>query len=200
MWYNISRVSCFRLSVRSGLPEFKRENGGYIMFQRDDYVYYASGGVCRISDICYAPLEGMPPDRQYYVLRSLHDPNGVNYVPVDSDAVFLRRLLTRQEAENLLEEIPEVPTIEEPNAKALRGKYVESMRKHDPTEWVRVIKTVYQRMRTMAASSHSQRLSDTERSFAEDAKRYLYAELSLALEVPVQEMERYIQTHVERLA
>ena len=72
------------------------------MFERDDHVYYASGGVCRVTDICYAPLAGMPADRQYYVLRSLHDPSGVIYVPVNSDSVFLRRLLTREEAEALL--------------------------------------------------------------------------------------------------
>ena len=167
------------------------------MFERDDHVYYASGGVCRVTDICYAPLAGMPADRQYYVLRSLHDPSGVIYVPVNSDAVFLRRLLTREEAEELLREIPALSVFEEPNAKALRGRYVESMKKHEPAEWVRVIKTVTGRIQELAKISRSQRISDTERSFAEDAKRYLCAELSLALDIPMQRMEEYLK---ERMA
>ena len=170
------------------------------MFQSGDYVYYASGGVCQVSDIQTAPLTGMSPDKQYYVLRSLHDPNGVMYVPVNSETVFLRRLLTREEAQNLLREIPEVSAIAEPNAKALRVKYMESMKKHDPTEWVRVIKTVRQRCQALAAVSRTQRISDTERSFAEDAKRYLYDELSLALEIPVEQMDHYILSQMEQLA
>ena len=47
------------------------------MFAKGDYVFYASGGVCRVDDLQYAPLDGMPADRLYYVLRSLHDANGV---------------------------------------------------------------------------------------------------------------------------
>ena len=166
------------------------------MFEKNDYVYYASGGVCRIFDIRYAPLEGMPSDRLYYVMSSLHDPSGVIYVPVNSETVFLRRLLTREEADELIARIPSLNRFEEPNAKLLRGKYADAMRTHDPAEWIRVIKTVYHRTKALAATSHSQRLSDTERSFADDARRYLHAELSIALGIPTTEIEAYIREHI----
>lgn len=167
------------------------------MFQIDDYVYYASGGVCRVSDICYAPLAGMPEDRQYYVLRSLHDVNGVMYVPVQNENVFLRPLMRREDAEDLLQQIPTIGRIEEPNAKLLRARYIETMKMHDPKEWVRVIKTVRYRIRRLAETSRTQRISDTERSFAEDARRYLRTELSLVMEIPVKEMESYIMKLIE---
>lgn len=168
------------------------------MFRTNDYVYYASGGICKIADIQTAPLDNMPPDRQYYVLNSLHDRNGVIYVPVDSDQVFLRPLLNRAEAEALLNKIPSVDTIEEPNVKLLRAKYVEAMRTHLPEEWVRVIKTVYRRAEVLGA--RNQRLSESERSFAEDAKRYLYTELSLALDLLETDMEQYITDHIQKMA
>ena len=66
-----------------------------------------------------------------------------------------------------------------------------------PSEWVRVIKTVRERVSRIRGSSRAQRISETERGFAEDAKRYLYAELSLALDVPVGEMEQYIRNRIE---
>ena len=72
------------------------------------------------------------------------------------------------------------------------------MHTHAPSEWVRVIKTVRKRMERFAGASRNQRISETERSFAEDAKRFLYSELSLALNVPVGEMEQYISRHIER--
>lgn len=167
------------------------------MFQIGEYVYYASGGVCIIADICYAPLSGMPKDRQYYVLHSVHDSNSVMYVPVNSETVFLRGLMTKEAAQSLLERISEIGVIEEPNAKILKGKYVEAMRQHDPDEWVRVIKTVYGRVRRLAEQSKNQRISDTERSFADDAKRYLYAELSLTLNLSILEIEQLVRAQVE---
>lgn len=106
------------------------------MFEREEYVFHESGGVCKIADIQTAPLEGMPSDRDYYILEPLSDPNSVIYIPVDSDKIFLRRLLSRAEAEELLDRIPFVRTIEESNAKLLRAKYIELMKMHDPVEWV----------------------------------------------------------------
>lgn len=167
------------------------------MFAINEYVYYASEGVCRVADICFAPLKGMPEDRQYYILHPLRN-NGVLYVPTDSDNVFLRRLLTADEAEQLLNEIPDAQVFEEPNAKALRLRYIEAMHTHEPTEWVRVIKTVRRRMEHLAGAARTQRISETERGFAEDAKRFLYSELSLALNVPIAEMEQYITRHIAR--
>lgn len=168
------------------------------MFEREEYVFHESGGVCKIADIQTAPLEGMPRDREYYVLKPLSDPNSMIYIPVDSDKIFLRRLLSRAEAEELLDRIPFVRTIEESNAKLLRAKYLELMKMHDPVEWVRVIKTVYLRMN--AQTLKSQRISDTERSFAENAKRHLYTELALALELPTDRMEDYITEHIQKMA
>lgn len=113
------------------------------MFERGEYVFHESSGVCRIEDIRIAPLDGMPADRTYYIMRPIHDPNSVIYIPIDSDRIFLRRLLNREEAIELLDRIPFVRTIEVDNAKQLRAKYIELMRMHAPLEWVRVIKTVY---------------------------------------------------------
>lgn len=168
------------------------------MFQKDEYVFYGSGGICKISDIQISPLEGMPADREYYVLQSVHDKNGVMYIPVDSDKVFLRPLLNQAEAEALLDRIPSVEIIVEENAKLLRNKYLEAMRTYQPVEWVRIIKTVYRR--TTDPERQRQRLSETERTLAESAKRYLYTELSLALGRPAEDMEAYITEHVKKMA
>ena len=168
------------------------------MFRIGDYVYYASGGVCLVSDICYAPLSGMPRDRQYYVLRPAGGADDVMYVPVNSDAVFMRELMSRDEAEALLARFGEIQVLEEPNAKALREKYVEAMRRHDPVEWVRVIKTVSGRIRRLERQSRNQRISDTERSYGEDAKRYLYTELAIALECSFEEMRASMKEQIEQ--
>ena len=93
----------------------------------------------------------------------------------------------------LIHRIPEIQLLEAPNAKALRVCYIDAMKTHAPEEWVRVIKTVRDRILQLARTSRTQRISDTERSFEEDAKRYLRTELSLALEMPAEELEAYIR-------
>ena len=168
------------------------------MFRIGDYVYYASGGVCVVSDICYAPLSGMPLDRQYYVLHPANGGDSVMYVPVNSETVFLRELMSREAAEALLKQTDGIGMIEETNAKALRERYVEAMRRHDPIEWVRVIKTVHCRIRRLAEQSGTRRISDTERSYAEDAKRYLYAELAIVLDRSFDEMKASMREQIEQ--
>ena len=162
------------------------------MFGKGDYVYHASGGVCRVEDLQYAPLAGMPTDRLYYVLRSLHDPNGVIYLPTDCTAVFLRPLLSREEANELVSEVPALSSLQAGDAKALRAAYIEAMKTHDPHEWVRVIKTVYERANSLSKVSRPQRLSETERSYGEEAKRNLFTELSLVLNIPNDKVENYV--------
>ena len=157
------------------------------MFEKNSYVFHESGGICRISDICYAPLDGMPTDRLYYVMKPFYDPSGTIYVPVDSDRIFLRGLMKETEARSLLETLDTVEILEEPCAKLLRGRYVESMRTYAPTEWVRVIKTVS--ARTQACKTRTQRLSETERGYAETAWRNLCTELSLVLHIDFSEAE-----------
>ncbi len=168
------------------------------MFACGEYVFHESGGVCRIDDICVAPLESMPADRKYYVMKPIHDLNSVIYIPVDSDRIFLRRLLTREEAEELLDRIPFVRAFEAENAKLLRQKYTEAMDTHQPLEWVRVIKTVY--LRANMQEGRPRRISETERSFSDRARRNLHAELSLALGLAEAEMEQYIVDHIEKMA
>ena len=157
------------------------------MFEKGEYVYHETGGICKIEDICAAPLDGMPADRLYYVLRPMHDRNCVNYLPVDSEGVFLRRLLDRGEAETLLEQIPGVEAIIEPNAKLLRAKYIEAMKSHQPLEWVRVVKTVQTRI--AAQGGKIARISESERNFSDTAKRNLVTELSLVLSIDAKEAE-----------
>ncbi len=164
------------------------------MYRINDYVFYGSGGICKIMDIQTAPLSGMPADRRYYIMQSLNDKNGVIYVPVDSEGVFLRALLNREEAEQLIGQIEGVGRIEESDNKLLRAKYNELMRLHDPKEWVRIIKTVRYRI------ENAPRVSETERTVAEDAKRFLYTELSLALGIPEGEMENYITSQIQKMA
>lgn len=164
------------------------------MFQKNDYVFYESEGICLVSDILRSPLEGMPKDKDYYLLRSIYSRNGVLYVPVDNDKIYMRAILKKEEAEELVSEIPKLEEIEAEDSKKLRATYIELLQSHQPQNWVRILKTVRSRLRNSIANG--QRISDTERSVAENAKRFLHSELALALNLEENEVEDYIRTRL----
>ncbi len=165
------------------------------MFAINDYVFYESEGICKIDAILTSPLPGMPAEQQYYVVRSVHDENGLMYVPVDNDKIYLRPVLNRREAEQIMSQIPEAVPFEEENAKQLRNRFIEAMHTHEPMDWVRVIVTVRRRMNKKGKGSR--RISETERSFYDSAKRYLLTELSMALDVTGNEVEEYLLSHID---
>ena len=70
------------------------------------------------------------------------------------------------------------------------------MRTGKPAEWVRVIKTVYDRVRN--GRGNGRKVSDAEKAFSEDAKRYLYMEVSTVLGIPVESVSEYIQNRMTK--
>ena len=168
------------------------------MFRVGDYVFYESEGICYISDILPSPLEGMPKDQNYYLLRSIYSKNSIHYVPVGSDKIYLRPILKKDEAEELVCAIPAVEEVREEDAKKLRATYIELLQSHLPRNWIRIIKTV--RLRYRIAAGNGKKISETERNFAESAKRFLHSELALALGLREEEVERYILSRLGETA
>lgn len=73
------------------------------MFQKKDYIYSETMGVCLVSDITNLALRkgnAVP----YYVLRSVYQKDKVAYIPVEKHTVELRGLITAEQARTLVRE------------------------------------------------------------------------------------------------
>lgn len=63
------------------------------MFQKKDYIYSESMGVCLVADVTnLAPKKGNAVS--YYVLKSVYQKDKVAYIPVENHTVELRELIT----------------------------------------------------------------------------------------------------------
>lgn len=72
------------------------------MFQKKEYIYSESLGVCRVNDI--AKLNTKSEEQLlYYVLRPELDQSKTSYIPVEGHKVQLRPLITAPQAEEILE-------------------------------------------------------------------------------------------------
>nr|MBQ8251891.1 CarD family transcriptional regulator [Lachnospiraceae bacterium] len=73
------------------------------MFQKKEYIYSETMGVCRVDDVTnLAPKKGNAV--AYYVLRSVYQKEKVAYIPVDHHSVELRELIAPEQAKAFMEE------------------------------------------------------------------------------------------------
>ena len=94
------------------------------MFQIGDKLVYGGTGVCLVEDITTVDMPGGDKNRLYYILKPLYQ-DGVIRTPVDNEKVFKRPILTREQAEELIDRIPTMQALpyHEKNLSLLRGYY-----------------------------------------------------------------------------
>ncbi len=166
------------------------------MFKKGEYVVSGNKGVCIVEDITPLNISGVDKEREYYILKPVYMAGSTVYVPVDAAEGSLRRVLSREEADRLIRGIREIPLITISNDKLLEQEYRGCMRTNDCTEWIRIIKTIYQRKQ--------KRLAAGRKVTALDAKYYrlaednLFGELAISLQLPRGEVEDYIAREMEK--
>ena len=76
------------------------------MFEIGEYIVYGVKGVCRIEDITHIDISGADKDRLYYVLAPVGDGSGRIYAPTDNQKITMRKVISREEADQLIEDMP----------------------------------------------------------------------------------------------
>lgn len=75
------------------------------MFEKKEYIYSETMGVCKVADIVkLSPNNRLSEPVWYYQLKAAFDQGKVAYIPVENHQVTLRPLITKEEAEEILPE------------------------------------------------------------------------------------------------
>ncbi len=166
------------------------------MYQTGELIVYGTTGVCRVEGVTKPRLNLAERNREYYLLTPLFQ-DGVIYSPVDSEKVAMRPVMTRQEAEELVDQMPELQAEawKAPTMQALTQRYQDVMRSHDCRQLAALTKSIYAKRRQ--AESHKRRLGLVDERYMKQAERLLYGELSVALDIPYDDVEAYIARRVE---
>ena len=164
------------------------------MFEIGEYVVCGAKGVCQIRDITHIDMSA-DKEKLYYVLAPAGDKNGTIYVPTDSEKIIMRRTISKEEAERLIDELPQIELLWVPDDKQREETYKEALRTCDYHAWVSIVKTLYQRKKERLAQG--KKATAVDERYMKAAENGLYGELSLTLGVPREKMEDYIR---ERLS
>ncbi|MDE5819683.1 MAG: CarD family transcriptional regulator [Lachnospiraceae bacterium] len=165
------------------------------MYQVNDLIVYGNHGVCRVTNIGTPEIPMADQTKQYYTLRPAYQREEVIYAPVENNKTVMRPILTRQEADQLIDEIPKLSTVWIVNEREREAQYKAAIRTCDCKELVRIIKTLYQRKRERIQSGKKVTVVD-ERYFHQ-AEEQLYGELAIVLDMPKDEVGGYIAENAQ---
>ncbi len=161
------------------------------MFGIGEYIIYGSTGVCQIKDIQSRKMSRTEPERMYYMLSPAYSSETI-FVPVDT-GMFMRPVMSRQEAEELIDRIPEIDCKidNDRNLRVLKEHYQASLDTHSCTELVGLIKSVYMKMEAQIKSG--KKPGQIDQRYMKRAEDVLHGELAIALDIPVSEVPGYIR-------
>lgn len=166
------------------------------VFQKGEYVVSGNKGVCVVDDITTLDISGVDKEREYYILKPVYMAGSTVYVPVDTADNSMRRVLSREEADKLISEIPEIPLISISNDKLLEQEYRGCMKTNDCAEWIRIIKTIY--LRKQKRIEAGRKVTAVDAKYFRLAEDNLYGELAISLQMPRGEIEDYITREIDK--
>lgn len=149
------------------------------MFKKDTYVVYGMNGPCRVMNITTLDIPGCDKKRKYYVLQPAGSSSSTIYSPVDNDKVEIRAVISKKEAERLLDQVSQIGEIEVPNEKFREETYKDVLRSGDCRRAVALIRTLMGRRSRRIAQGR--KITSVDERYLGEAMARLTSELSIAL-------------------
>jgi len=167
------------------------------MFQVGDLVLYESTGVCRVTDIKEQEPDGKGEKQLFYVLSPLYH-NYTILTPVHSTKVFMRPIISRDEAERLIDRIPDIraEAYHNPASNQLAEHYKASLSTHDCADLLKLSISIY--VKKQFAEQQKRKLGAVDEKYMHRAEDLLFGELAAALNIRKDEVPEYIEERVSR--
>lgn len=155
------------------------------MFAPGELIYCGRRGVCRVEGI--DEIDG----RSYYHLEPLYYTCTI-YTPVDGK-VFMRPVMTRAEAQALIELIPnvEAPPVQSKAMRELTERYQAKINTHEAAELLAMLMSIHAKKQQL--QMEKKKLGAIDERFMKEGEALLFGELAAALDLQPQEVPRYIQ-------
>ena len=155
---------------------------------------HGNSGVCRVESI--QNMDGIDgaPQRTYYTLVPIYTSGSKLFAPTDGKRVVTRPVMTKKEAETLLKEWDEIETLWVENDKKREEVYKEALRSCDSRQWVKLIKTSYQR--NQARLQKGKKATTSDERYLHMAEDNLFGELAIPFEMTKGEAEEYFVAQI----
>jgi CarD family transcriptional regulator len=161
------------------------------MYEIGDYIVKATDGVCRVEDITHLDMAGVDKNKEYYVLIPVYDQAGKIYASCEVINGNTRRVMSEEEAWDLIHKIPNIEIQWVDNDKQRQEKYKRVVKQCDPESLVEVIKMTY--MRKHKRMAQGKKNTAVDEHYFHVAEEHLYSELGFALHKEKDEISTLIK-------
>ena len=167
------------------------------MFKVNDLLVYESSGVCRVTAITEKSFSYDPP-RTYYELTPLFSKDGTIYTPVDNKKVTMRPVITKEQALEIIRNIPEseIRSYEGLRTTELEAKYREASASHRCEDLIPLVMSIYEK--TRAAVRSGRKISEVDTRYMKKTEDLINGELSVALGIGIEEVPAIIEKELEK--
>lgn len=161
------------------------------MYSVNDRIHYGGSGVCTIQEITTMRF-GRTRER-YYVLKPVYQNASLIYVPVDNPALVekMRPVLSKQEVDALIQQMPSVQTAWEEDAQLRKNSFDTLLRSNRCSDLIVLIKTLQEHKQRRQAIGKTLHVSDE--TYLREAQRLLFDEFAGALDLRPNQVNAYIQ-------
>lgn len=166
------------------------------MYNVGDLLIYGSTGVCRVEELKEQVFPTTGEKRLYYVLSPLYEDCTIS-TPVDGGKVFIRPIISREEAESVIEHIPQIHAeiYHSRVTRELSEHYETILKSHDCNSLVELTMSIYAKKQKML--EQKRKFGSVDERFLKRAEDLLFGELAAALDIPKDSVQKYIE---EKLA
>lgn len=155
---------------------------------------HGNSGVCRVEAIQTMDGIGTDQKRTYYTLVPVYTSGSKLFVPTDSKKVVTRSVMTKKEAKKLLEEWDQIETLWVESDKKREEVYKEALRSCDSRQWVKLIKTSYER--NQARIQNGKKATTSDERYLHMAEDNLFGELAIPFKMTKGEAEDYFVAQI----
>lgn len=167
------------------------------MFKIGDIIVYGNTGVCEVTEITTINgIRGIDSTTPYYVLKPKFQ-NGTVYSPVDNQKVVMRKIISKSEANEIIDMIPQISctTFGENSIQELSEHYSEMIKTHNCEDLIRLTMSIYAKKQKAEKSKH--KLWQIDEKYMKRAEELLFEELSVALGIEKDSVPQYIKSRIE---
>lgn len=167
------------------------------MFNVGDTIIYGSTGVCRIKEIKEIDYTGNG-GKLFYIIQPLNQSCTISS-PVDGGKVFMRRIISRERVNELIDLIPTIKpkAFHSRATRELTEHYSSILNTHDCGELIELTMSIYEKKKLL--SEQNRKFGAIDEKFMKRAEDLLFGEFSAALQIPVEQVPKYISSRVEAL-
>ncbi len=159
-------------------------------FAIGDLLIYGETGVCRVMDIVEKEFLGVV--QSCYQLMPFYQSCAI-FTPVDNSTVYMRPIISREEADAIIASIPSIQplNISAASPRQLTEKYTGIIKLHDCEKLAELAVSIYKKRENMLAQK--KKLSAIDERFMKKAEDLLFGELAVVLGIDKTAVSGYIE-------